>query len=187
MDKNLHAIHWDELNEVVSEVILIDREDTVKWELEKSRPFTAASLADTHNILPAETIVDPSSRNRILARKNEYKSIHSTPVFALFTMPQAMGEQECYDDKVIFKQKCHLSIARDIIYIHPTDSCCRAVQKVDMPCVCRIITPEEEHKINPRYVFYVSQDCNKPVPAGQKCGSWTVPPPPPSPPHHMQQ
>ncbi|TVU41623.1 hypothetical protein EJB05_15155, partial [Eragrostis curvula] len=92
-------------------------------------------------------------------------------VFALFTMPQAMGEQECYADKVIFKQKCQLSIARDIMYIHPTDSCCRAAQKVDMPCVCRIITPDEEHKINPRYVFYVSQDCNNPVPAGAKCGS----------------
>ncbi|TVU41473.1 hypothetical protein EJB05_14994 [Eragrostis curvula] len=107
-------------------------------------------------------------------------------VFALFTMPQAMGKQECYGDKEIFKHKCRNSIAHDnIIFVRPSDSCCKTARKVNMACVCRTITPEEEHKINTRYVFNVAHDCNNPVPPGEKCGSWTVPPPPP-PPHHMQ-
>ncbi|TVU41622.1 hypothetical protein EJB05_15154, partial [Eragrostis curvula] len=102
-------------------------------------------------------------------------------VFALFAMPQAMGKQECYGDKEIFKHKCNNSIARDnIIFVRPSDSCCRTAQKVDMAGVCRTITPEEEQKINVHYVFLVAQDCNNPVPPGEKldCSTTTITTPP---------
>ncbi|TVU38599.1 hypothetical protein EJB05_11981, partial [Eragrostis curvula] len=142
--------------------------------------------------LPAETIVGHSSTKRILVRmttKVFLQLLVYASVFALFTMPQAMGEQECYGEKETFKQKCNLSIKLGSGYIHPTDSCCRTAQKVDMACVCRIITSEEEREIDLHYVFWVSQDCHNPVPAGKKCGSWTIPgsgvPPPPH--HYMQQ
>ncbi|KAF8690416.1 hypothetical protein HU200_040767 [Digitaria exilis] len=40
-----------------------------------------------------------------------------------------------------------------------------------MTCVCRIISKMEEETIDVHYVYFVSQDCHKPVPPGNKCGS----------------
>ncbi|TVU39359.1 hypothetical protein EJB05_12772, partial [Eragrostis curvula] len=104
-------------------------------------------------------------------------------VFALFTVPQALGEKECYGEKVTFLQKCSRSIQRGYAYVHPSSSCCEAVQEIDMTCVCGIITRLD--KINAQNAYRVSLDCNNPVPAGNRCGGWTIPAGPP-PPNNLQ-
>ncbi|PAN10080.1 hypothetical protein PAHAL_2G070800 [Panicum hallii] len=107
-------------------------------------------------------------------------------VFTLCTMPRAWGEQDCYREKDVFLHKCAWSIRRGLAYLHPNPICCRTVRKIDMTCVCGAILPREEETIDVRHAYFVSQDCRKPVPAGNKCGSWTVPGAsgPPPPPHH---
>ncbi|KAF8731911.1 hypothetical protein HU200_015857 [Digitaria exilis] len=91
--------------------------------------------------------------------------------FALFVIPHAWGEQDCYKDKVLFKRECDLSIRRGGGYIEPFDDCCNVVRRIDMTCVYRIISKMEEETKDVHYVYFVSQDCHKPVPPGNKCGS----------------
>ncbi|KAG2632425.1 hypothetical protein PVAP13_2NG093300 [Panicum virgatum] len=105
-------------------------------------------------------------------------------VFTLFIMPHAWGEQDCYHEKDVFLHKCALSIKRGLAYLPPNPICCRVVRKIDMTCVCRVIQPPEEENIDVRHAYFVSQDCGKPVPAGNKCGSWTIPGAEVPPPHH---
>ena len=93
-------------------------------------------------------------------------------VFTLFiTMPHAWGEKDCYDEKDAFLQKCAWSIKRGLAYMPPHPICCRTIQKIDMTCVCGAIVPDEEETVDVRHAYFVSRDCHKPVPAGNKCGS----------------
>lgn len=95
-------------------------------------------------------------------------------LISLFAMPQCRSEKDCYDEKELFMEKCQKYIKlREFVDTAPRDSdpCCQAVQQVDMECVCRIITPKEEEEISPIKVYWVSQRCHKPVPAGKPCGS----------------
>ncbi|KAF8731914.1 hypothetical protein HU200_015860 [Digitaria exilis] len=96
-------------------------------------------------------------------------------VFALVItfclMPRAWCEKDCHGERLLFMHKCDLSIKRGIAYMHPNDNCCRTVRKIDMLCVCESITPQEEERIDVHHAYFVSQDCHKPVPTGNKCGS----------------
>ncbi|TVU03977.1 hypothetical protein EJB05_12757 [Eragrostis curvula] len=105
-------------------------------------------------------------------------------VFALLALPQALGEQDCHEDKVKFLEKCSWHIVPGFPYARPSpsNSCCKAVRKFDMTCICRIITHQDN--ADGHYVYRVSVDCNNPVPPGNKCGDWSIPGPPP--PHNLQ-
>ncbi|CAL5066504.1 unnamed protein product [Urochloa decumbens] len=103
-------------------------------------------------------------------------------VYTLSVMPHAWGEMGCYRQKVSFMQKCNWSIKRGMAYMPPHAGCCRVVQRIDMVCVCRTMTEDDEKTIDVKHVYFVSQNCDSPVPAGNKCGSWTIPAPHP-PPH----
>ncbi|XP_026418200.1 protein LIM3-like [Papaver somniferum] len=59
--------------------------------------------------------------------------------------------------------------------IRPSRGCCDVVRKVDIPCVCRQVTPEIEKLVSIKKVLYVAQFCGKNVPHGTKCGSVTTP------------
>ncbi|OEL27720.1 hypothetical protein BAE44_0011261 [Dichanthelium oligosanthes] len=86
-------------------------------------------------------------------------------------MPHAWGEKDCHQEKLLFKHKCDLSIRRGVGYIPPHHDCCRTVPKIDMNCVCHTMTEEDEETIDVHHIYFVSQDCHKPVPIGDKCGS----------------
>ncbi|KAI3857927.1 hypothetical protein MKW98_011193 [Papaver atlanticum] len=58
----------------------------------------------------------------------------------------------------------------------PTQGCCDVIQKADIPCVCRYITPEIEQVVSIEKVIYVAQFCHKDLPRGTKCGSVSIPP-----------
>ncbi|OEL30559.1 hypothetical protein BAE44_0008422 [Dichanthelium oligosanthes] len=93
-------------------------------------------------------------------------------VLTLFKMPQSWGERSVRRSPGRGVGVDSASIKHGSAYIEPNARCCQVVRKVDMVCVRRIITSEEEEKVlNPRHVYYVSRDCNKPVPVGDKCRS----------------
>ncbi|TVU14838.1 hypothetical protein EJB05_38334, partial [Eragrostis curvula] len=68
----------------------------------------------------------------------------------MFTVHQAWGEKDCHDDKIRFKAQCTPFVEKDNSYTTPTrsSSCCQTIRAIDMPCVCRTITPEEEKEIS---------------------------------------
>ncbi|XP_052171633.1 uncharacterized protein LOC127787607 [Diospyros lotus] len=57
----------------------------------------------------------------------------------------------------------------------PSPACCAALQKADMPCVCKKVTPSIERFIDINKVLFVADSCAVPLPHGTKCGSITIP------------
>ncbi|TVU30210.1 hypothetical protein EJB05_21820, partial [Eragrostis curvula] len=116
------------------------------------------------------------------------KAILQVIIFAftifMFATHEALGEHDCYHEKENVKVKCKKNL--DIVspYVRPRagSKCCRTVRESDMVCVCRTLTRAEEDEISAVKLVDVADDCGKPVPVGNKCGTWTVPPPLP-PPH----
>ncbi|PWZ37402.1 hypothetical protein Zm00014a_028751 [Zea mays] len=78
-------------------------------------------------------------------------------VFATFTAHGAWGEKGCYDEKERFKRECSTS------YERPSKSCCDTVRSVDMACVRRTMTSEEEKGLSVRKISFLSMDCNNSV------------------------
>ncbi|TVU20225.1 hypothetical protein EJB05_36424, partial [Eragrostis curvula] len=97
------------------------------------------------------------------------KSFYS--VFTILMVSQVLGEQDCYGEKVLVKERCMKSIKLGEPYIPPTQSCIRAVEKSDMTCICRILTTEDQLEISVAKTLRLADECNKPVPAGSKCGN----------------
>ncbi|OMO54415.1 hypothetical protein COLO4_36502 [Corchorus olitorius] len=60
--------------------------------------------------------------------------------------------------------------------VPPSQGCCGVVTKLDIPCVCKLVTPEIEKIVSMDKVVYVARTCGLTVPAGLKCGSYVVPP-----------
>uniref|UniRef100_A0A0E0JPV2 Bifunctional inhibitor/plant lipid transfer protein/seed storage helical domain-containing protein n=1 Tax=Oryza punctata TaxID=4537 RepID=A0A0E0JPV2_ORYPU len=54
--------------------------------------------------------------------------------------------------------------------IDPSQACCAAVQRANMPCVCNKVTPEVEQLICMDKVVYVVAFCKKPFQPGSNCG-----------------
>ncbi|OAY69414.1 hypothetical protein ACMD2_00963 [Ananas comosus] len=72
----------------------------------------------------------------------------------------------------------------------PSEECCSEVQKADLPCICQYLPPIVERFIDMEKLANVAEKCERPLPSGTKCGSYTVPtfqlakkklPPPPPP------
>jgi hypothetical protein len=55
--------------------------------------------------------------------------------------------------------------------IPPSNSCCSAVQKADIPCLCSKVTKKIEEIVSMEKVVYVSKKCGIEVKSGFKCGS----------------
>ncbi|KAF2952828.1 hypothetical protein DAI22_01g365700 [Oryza sativa Japonica Group] len=54
--------------------------------------------------------------------------------------------------------------------IDPSQACCAAVQRANMPCVCNKVIPEVEQLICMDKVVYVVAFCKKPFQPGSNCG-----------------
>ncbi|KAG8055097.1 hypothetical protein GUJ93_ZPchr0001g29454 [Zizania palustris] len=59
--------------------------------------------------------------------------------------------------------------------IAPSDACCGAIQKADVPCLCSKVTPATEKVVCMDKVVYVAGYCKRPLKPGSKCGSYIVP------------
>ncbi|KAI3968259.1 hypothetical protein MKX01_018562 [Papaver californicum] len=57
----------------------------------------------------------------------------------------------------------------------PSLECCSSVKKLDSDCLCSHVTKEVERKISMDKAVYVAQKCDRPLPPGSKCGSYSVP------------
>ncbi|XP_062208629.1 uncharacterized protein LOC133910129 [Phragmites australis] len=59
--------------------------------------------------------------------------------------------------------------------IPPSDGCCGAIQKANVPCLCSKVTKEIEKVVCMEKIVYVADYCKKPLQPGSNCGSYTVP------------
>ncbi|TVU22435.1 hypothetical protein EJB05_32129, partial [Eragrostis curvula] len=84
-----------------------------------------------------------------------------------------LGEKDCSKEKVLVLHFCHDSININGAYVAPTAACLNIVQaeEVDMICICRNIAPADEVLISVMKFLQLARDCNKPLPAGTKCGN----------------
>lgn len=55
--------------------------------------------------------------------------------------------------------------------IDPSEACCTAVQKADIPCLCSKVTKDVEKLVCMEKVVYVAKFCKNPLTSGSKCGS----------------
>ncbi|XP_021279266.1 protein LIM1-like [Herrania umbratica] len=60
--------------------------------------------------------------------------------------------------------------------IPPSQGCCDVIKDVDIPCLCKLVTPEVEKLVSMKKVVFVARTCGLTVQPGMKCGSFTVPP-----------
>ncbi|TVU15250.1 hypothetical protein EJB05_38775, partial [Eragrostis curvula] len=111
----------------------------------------------------------------MMATKVIHEALVLALVFTMLTTHQAWGEYDCHGEKELVKSKCKKTITMVGDYIPPDDNCRRAVEASDMACICRILSLEEQNKICVVKLVWLAGECGKPVPAGEKCGTWTVP------------
>ncbi|TVU12344.1 hypothetical protein EJB05_45982, partial [Eragrostis curvula] len=102
-------------------------------------------------------------------------------VFAVFTAHQGWGEEECYDEKILVKEKCMETITIRGDYVRPSAPCVQAVKDSNMICICRILTTDDQLEISVIKILRLARECHKPLPGGTKCGTFTVPVRPPTP------
>ncbi|KAF3454278.1 hypothetical protein FNV43_RR04725 [Rhamnella rubrinervis] len=57
----------------------------------------------------------------------------------------------------------------------PSAGCCAVVKKLDIPCICKLVTKEVEQAVSMEKVVYVGRTCGLTILKGMKCGSYTVP------------
>ncbi|KAK8661104.1 hypothetical protein V6N13_052004 [Hibiscus sabdariffa] len=60
--------------------------------------------------------------------------------------------------------------------IPPSKDCCNVVQNLDIPCLCKYVTPQVEQLVSMEKVVFVAKSCGLTVQPGTKCGSFVVPP-----------
>lgn len=57
----------------------------------------------------------------------------------------------------------------------PSAGCCAVVKKVDIQCICRLVTKEVEQIVSMEKVVYVARTCGLTISKGMKCGSmWPI-------------
>ncbi|XP_052135073.1 uncharacterized protein LOC127753702 [Oryza glaberrima] len=59
----------------------------------------------------------------------------------------------------------------------PSRACCGAVRRVDVGCLCGMVTPEVEQYVCMDKAVYVAAYCHRPLLPGSYCGSYHVPGP----------
>ncbi|XP_074578993.1 uncharacterized protein LOC141835438 [Curcuma longa] len=94
------------------------------------------------------------------------------------TFPSAKSQLivACGTDVEKLVLACHEFIAIPGPKKKPNKACCDCLARADVPCLCKELPPEVEKSISMEKAVYVARSCGKTVPAGTKCGSYTVPP-----------
>ncbi|KAK6945465.1 Bifunctional inhibitor/plant lipid transfer protein/seed storage helical domain [Dillenia turbinata] len=83
---------------------------------------------------------------------------------------------QCGGDPSTIFAKCQSFVLIPGPKIPPSADCCASIKNVDIPCICKLITPPIEKIISMEKVVYVGRTCGLNIPPGLKCGSYTVPP-----------
>ncbi|KAK8697591.1 hypothetical protein V6N13_113732 [Hibiscus sabdariffa] len=60
--------------------------------------------------------------------------------------------------------------------VPPSKDCCDVVKSLDVPCICKFVTPEVEKLISMEKAVFVGRSCGLTIQSGMKCGSYVVPP-----------
>lgn len=81
------------------------------------------------------------------------------------------AQTACGGDLSTIFSKCGRFFQKDGSEILPSQGCCNVLKNVDIPCLCKYITPEIEKQISVEKAIYVARFCGCSVPAGLKCGS----------------
>lgn len=92
-------------------------------------------------------------------------------VLAMFTTHQAWGEGYCDKEKKLVLIKCRKNVELGTDYVPPNRKCCDDVKTSDMVCVCCTLTRDEEYHVSGVKLADAAEECGKPVPARNKCGS----------------
>ncbi|TVU11666.1 hypothetical protein EJB05_45264, partial [Eragrostis curvula] len=100
-----------------------------------------------------------------------FKHVALALVFIMLTAYTSICEKDCYNEKFFVTSICHNSIKLSGPYIHPSASCRSTVEASDMLCICGILKSFDETAISIMKFIQLASDCNKPLPAGTKCGS----------------
>ncbi|XP_044967945.1 uncharacterized protein LOC123427874 [Hordeum vulgare subsp. vulgare] len=95
-------------------------------------------------------------------------------VVAGFAAHLAAGEKDCYHERDSIMGICIGSIKKNAHYVPPSRACCSEVKKVDMPCVCRVLTATDERTVNPVKLVRCAHDCKVDLAIGSKCGTYTI-------------
>lgn len=92
-------------------------------------------------------------------------------VLLVATMLVATNAADCNNDVNLLREKCLQYVSASGPEVPPDASCCSAVQKADIPCVCTFITPVVAKIISADKLIYVAKQCDRPLKPGTKCGS----------------
>ncbi|TKY57342.1 pectinesterase 55 [Spatholobus suberectus] len=87
-------------------------------------------------------------------------------------LPAGISAQtECGGDFSSIITTCNAFFQKQGPEIPPSQRCCEVLKNVDVPCLCKYITPPIEAQISVEKAIYVARTCGCSVPAGIKCGS----------------
>ncbi|KAI5010864.1 uncharacterized protein LOC123430848 [Hordeum vulgare subsp. vulgare] len=103
-------------------------------------------------------------------------------LFAGFAAHLAAAEKDCYDERDSVMRMCKWTIKKGSPYVIPDMPCRLQVRKVDMPCICRVLTASDERIVSPEKLVRCSRDSGVALPVGSKCGTYTIVAPAPAPP-----
>ncbi|KAK7857605.1 uncharacterized protein LOC136066120 [Quercus suber] len=92
----------------------------------------------------------------------------------LFSSNMVVGRR-CQGEQDLMSQ-CAAFVRKDGPKAYPHPICCGAIQKADIPCICKQLNSQMEKKIDMNKVVFVAKMCNKPLAPGSKCGDFNVPP-----------
>ncbi|XP_028785328.1 uncharacterized protein LOC114741243 [Neltuma alba] len=88
------------------------------------------------------------------------------------------AQSECKGTPIYeLMSKCEKFVEPSGPKVQPSAECCSAVKGADIPCLCKYVSGAIEKMVSMEKVVYVCRTCGKDLPAGMKCGSYTVPPP----------
>uniref|UniRef100_A0A0D9W8S1 Bifunctional inhibitor/plant lipid transfer protein/seed storage helical domain-containing protein n=1 Tax=Leersia perrieri TaxID=77586 RepID=A0A0D9W8S1_9ORYZ len=95
-------------------------------------------------------------------------------IFIIFTVHQASGENDCYDQKDWVLDRCKHSIKKNKPYRILGERCRNAIKKSDLLCICSILTSQDETEISVEKLAQAASECGKALPSGTKCGSSVI-------------
>ncbi|WCJ36840.1 Bifunctional inhibitor/lipid-transfer protein/seed storage 2S albumin superfamily protein [Euphorbia peplus] len=87
----------------------------------------------------------------------------------------------CYDEKTqhqmaLLASKCAEFIKKDGPKRLPSKECCDTIKNTATNDICSCINARVEAMVSMEKAVFIARKCGKNVPAGMKCGSYTIPP-----------
>ncbi|XP_010521543.1 PREDICTED: uncharacterized protein LOC104800444 [Tarenaya hassleriana] len=108
--------------------------------------------------------------------QTNFSKVLAMGVMIWLTLAVAPASAQCGLSLPDLVAKCEQFVMGGGPKVPPSAECCGAVKGANVPCVCSLVTPSLEKLVNVEKVVYVARTCGLTVPAGMKCGSYTVPP-----------